>query len=180
MPADCNSNTAIDKRVLRTSRTSIYHFYTFLYISPICLQDQEEVVRQVRHGFLDRACGTTIDKQNKQKKVKPFHGIVFVDVCQHLDTTRYTIVMLFPIQLMHANNTRDVNHSLLVDCIRCHQACFGRRSASEVRSSRFFAFCRNCLELPLSIIFVGIGVQTDPVGRELDCDLGGTTSLGCD
>ena len=49
-----------------------------------------------------------------------------------------------------------------------------------VRSSRFFAFCRNCLELPLSIIFVGIGVQTDPVGRELGCDLGGTASLGCD
>lgn len=84
--------------------------------------------------------------------------------------------MLFPIQLMHANNTRDVNHSLLVDCIRCHQVGFGRRSASE-RSRRFFAFCRNCLELPLSIIFVGIGVQTDPVGRELGCDLGGTAGM---
>ena len=89
MPADCNSNRAIDRRVLRTSRTSIYHFYTFLYISPICLQDQEEVVRQVRHGFLNRVCGTNIDKQ---KKVKPCHGIVFVDVCHCLPTFRYNSI----------------------------------------------------------------------------------------
>ena len=97
---------------------------------------------------------------------------MFANISIQLDTR---LSCSFPSSLMHANNTRDVNHSLLVDCIRCHQVGVGRRSVSE--ADDFFAFCRNCLELPLSIIFVGIGVQTDPVGRELGCDLGGTAGM---